>query len=196
MTRTASGAVLDRALEALDLTVEPETRSGLQRYIETVERWNRTMNLTALAGDALAQRLVAEPLWVARRLSPRGAYLDIGSGNGSPAFPWLLAADFTHAALVEARGRRAVFLRRLSHALRLPAVSIHAVRFDDFVPEGRMDWITLQGVRLTPDLWAKIARRVPGARIVWFSRRGEPPAAPSDTLEIPHSDRCAMVFQI
>ncbi len=196
MTRTAAGAVLDRVLDDLDVTVEPGTRSRLRQYIETVERWNRTMNLTALAGDALARRLVAEPLWVAQRVSPRGAYLDIGSGNGSPAVPWLLAADFTHAALVEARGRRAVFLRRLTRALQLPAVSVHAERFDDFAPVRPADWITLQGVRLTRDLWDRIAERLPGARIVWFSRPGEAPAPPSDTLEIPHSDRCAMVFRI
>ena len=58
------------------------------------------MNLTSLTGSTRIRRLVAEPLWVARQLSPTGRYLDIGSGNGSPAIPWHLACGFASATLV------------------------------------------------------------------------------------------------
>ena len=152
------------------------------------------MNLTSLEGFERALRLVAEPLWVARRLRPAGCYVDIGSGNGSPAVPWLILAGFQQAHLVEARKRKAVFLRQTVRKLDILEATVHPVRFDEFAPPARADWVTLQGVRLTSGLREQIASALPGARIVWLTQRLPPPTPPTECLEIPGSDRCALVF--
>lgn len=187
--------LLADALAAFRITVSPEVRRGLVGYIQMLVRWSRFMNLTAVGEHDLAQRLVAEPLWVARELSPGGRYVDIGSGNGSPAFPWLLTRSFQEADLVEARRRRAVFLRRTAHRLGLGAVAVHPVRFEEFEPSGPADWVTLQGVRLTADLKERIASVFPETRIVWFGGGAELPGGYATRLEIPNSDRCALVFR-
>ena len=196
MTR---GNSLASQLRELDLSVNKDTLAGLENYTRTLERWNRSINLTALEGGALVRHLVAEPLWVAAQLDPGGRYIDIGSGNGSPAIPWVLAHKFLRADLVESRRRRAVFLRELSRQLDLSVVQIHPVRFNEFLNEMAegVDWITLQGVRFTTDLWRDV-RSVSGpeTRIVWMTSDKSHSIVPSQTLKIPGSNRSALVFRI
>ena len=194
--------LLANQLHALDLNLDDAVIRGLGGYIRILEHWNRTINLTGLRGAELVRRLVAEPLWVAARLAPAGSYLDIGSGNGSPAIPWLLACGFDRADLVESRMRRAVFLRRTAAELGLGHAHVHCARFDEFLdgPDSEAvapGWVTLQGVRLTRELMDEIARAGGvGTRIVWLTKDPAPPLPPLETLQIPNSDRCAVVFQV
>ena len=192
---------MESQLRMLDLTLDEPTLGALRSYIHTLEHWNRSMNLTALEGVALARHLVVEPLWVAAQLAPGGRYIDIGSGNGSPAIPWLLARKFYRVDLVESRRRRAAFLRQLVAELKLATVHVHPMRFKEFLAEqsesdGATDWVTLQGVGFTPELRDEIlSMSGTNTRIVWLTRDPDPPMTPIETLEIPGSDRCAVVFR-
>ena len=178
-------------------TREPEL-AKLLRYIAELERWNRTINLTALEGAVLIRRLVVEPLWALEQLSPSGRYVDIGSGNGSPAVPWYICAAFVAAALVESRTRRATFLRQTSRQLGLEGVTVHRGRFEDVASELQpADWVTLQGVKLTPQLLDQLRPIAPHrTTAVWLTKDVEPPVSPSRVLEIPFSDRLALVFEL
>ena len=186
------------ALDELGVSLSPTELARLCSYVESLEHWNRRMNLTALEGDVLVRRLVAEPLWVAEQLKPGGRYLDVGSGNGSPGIPWQIHCAFNAAFLVEARQRRSVFLRHVAHSLGLGAVRVHAARVEECLSDlGPVDWITLQGLRLTLDLFETLSPACESdARIVWFSGGADPPIAPEETLRIPGTDRLAMVFRV
>ena len=169
----------------------------LLRYIAELERWNRTINLTALQDVALIRRLVVEPLWVLEQLSPSGRYIDIGSGNGSPAFPWHIRGGFVAVDLVEARMRRATFLRQITRHLGLESVTVHRGRFEDLAAELQpAHWVTLQGVKPTAELLEKIRTKAPQkTTVIWFTRAVQAPVSPASVLEIPFSDRRALVFR-
>ncbi len=183
-------------LRRLEISLPEETERLVAIYLGELDRWNRAMNLTSLAGSTRIRRLIAEPLWVARQLSPTGRYLDIGSGNGSPSIPWHLACGFASATLVEARRRRATFLQRLAGTLGLSEIVVKHGRFEQIAPALEPpDWVTLQGVRLEPELFGRIrsvARE--NTRLVWLTRSSESPAIPQTCLEVPCSDRLALVF--
>lgn len=188
---------LQEALDEFGVSASAFRRDRLCRYVESLEHWNRKMNLTALEGAELLRRLVVEPLWVATRLEPGGRYMDVGSGNGSPGIPWQIHCDFSAAFLIEARHRRAVFLRQVAHSLGLGAVRVHAARLEECASEAApVDWITLQGVRLTAEIFEILSSVCsPNARIVWLTRDRTAPVAADETLEIPGTDRLAMVFR-
>ena len=70
---------------------------SLDAYYRLLARWNRTINLTALSLDPLADealdRLFIEPLAAAPYIrealdvTPLSVWFDLGSGGGSPAIP-------------------------------------------------------------------------------------------------------------
>jgi len=170
-------------------------RRLLLGYLEVLDRWNRGMNLTSLGPDARVRRLVAEPLWVATQLRPAGHYLDIGTGNGSPAVPWCMHCGFSSCEFVESRARRAVFLEFLVRKLPLERCVVHTARFPEAQTALRPpDWVTLQGVRLDAALLRRIRSLNPDARVVWLSRGPALPEPPARRLQIPGSDREALVF--
>ena len=184
-------------LHTLEISLPEETERLLETYLRELDHWNRAMNLTSLTGPTRIRRLIAEPLWVARQLSPTGRYLDIGSGNGSPAIPWHLACGFASATLVEARRRRATFLRRLAATLGHSEIVVKQGRFEEVAPVlDPPDWVTLQGVRLEPELFERI-RSVAheNTRLVWLTRGAEGPEPAQACLEVPRSDRLALVFR-
>ena len=104
---------------SLGLELAPDALLKLARYCEELQRWSKRMNLTALAGRDLVQRLVVEPVWIASTLEVSGSVVDIGSGNGSPAIPFGICRALDALKMVESRLRRAAFLRHLIASLGL-----------------------------------------------------------------------------
>ena len=193
-----SGSTLEAQLTKFELQPSHAEFVKLLRYIAALERWNRTINLTALKGAALIRRLVVEPLWVLEQLSPSGRYIDIGSGNGSPAVPWYIRGGFLAADLVEARTRRATFLHQIARQLDLERITVHRGRYEDLGADLQPpNWVTLQGVRLTGQLLEQIRPKAPQTTTaIWFTKAAQPPASPARILEIPFSDRRALIFKL
>ena len=77
--------------------------------------------------------------------------IDIGSGGGSPAIPLRLALEGGSLLMVEARLRKAAFLREAVQRLQLEDTAVEAGRFEDLARlprlRGAFDLITLRGVR-------------------------------------------------
>ena len=114
-------ARLERRAKRVGLTVSVELAERLGAYVELLSRWNKRMNLTALdERDEAIDRLLIEPLVAVKYLPARSAaVLDIGSGGGSPAIPMKLAASGIALRMVEAKTRKAAFLREAIRQLNL-----------------------------------------------------------------------------
>jgi 16S rRNA (guanine527-N7)-methyltransferase len=153
--------------------------SKLVVYLELLAKWNAKMNLTAFdlarPTSAAIDRLIVEAVEAATfvRETDR-VMLDIGSGGGSPAFPFVLAiAHEMRAVLVEARARRSAFLREVARALDLRRVEVDTARFDarwKALGQGAADIVTFRAVRPDADLWAGILHVIHrGSRVIWFT---------------------------
>ena len=190
--------VLESELRKFEIDLPVAQTHLLVRYCEELVRWNKKINLTGLSGAELVRRLVVEPVWIGGQLNPEGTLADIGSGNGSPAIPLHIVSNFKSAHLIEARGRRAAFLRHLTTTLPLSHVFIHRGRFEEITSElGDIDWITLQGVALTGELFDTV-REIASAttNIVWMSSpQVKLPAEPQRTLRVPHGGTEVFVFR-
>jgi 16S rRNA (guanine527-N7)-methyltransferase len=163
-------------------------RFALAAYCDEVDRWNRRINLTGLTGADLVRRLVAEPVWIASQLPLAGSLTDIGSGNGSPAIPIQIVHPFETCRLIEARVKRAAFLRHLTARLNLCNVEVHRDRFEDIAPAlGKTDWITLQAVALSDKLIDSIRLIAgPTTTVVWITSPGTHGSLnPRRTLTVP-----------
>jgi 16S rRNA (guanine527-N7)-methyltransferase len=176
--------VVRRRCEAAGIGVSDELADGLAGYLTLLARWNRRINLTAfnldVPTDAAIDRLIVEAIAAARWV-PAGPLraVDIGSGGGSPAIPLKLARPALRLVLVEARTRKAAFLREAVRSLGLVDVRVEASRFEalcaaDVELYGAVDLVTVRAVRADPVLWAAVVRVLkPSGLILWFADVGQ-----------------------
>jgi len=112
------------------------------------------MNLTAVRDpESIVKRHFGEAVFLARQLSdrnllPTGAKVfDIGSGAGFPGIPLKIACPQIALTLVEAHGRKAVFLKEVLRATYLDS-EVKNVRAEVLAEtaSGSADVVTLRAV--------------------------------------------------
>ncbi|HJZ77222.1 MAG TPA: 16S rRNA (guanine(527)-N(7))-methyltransferase RsmG [Vicinamibacterales bacterium] len=140
--------------------VTPPALEAFETYFRLLARWNRAVNLTALSLDPLrdetVDRLFVEPIVAASHVVPAAGpasvtpvWLDLGSGGGSPAIPLKILWPDWLLTMVEARQRKAAFLREAVRVLGLSNAEVTNARFEDlsgFV--GQADLVTVRAVKL------------------------------------------------
>ena len=148
-----SRRIAGRALRA-GVEVDASLASALAEYLGLLHRWNRRMNLTALAeDDSGLDRLIVEPLVAAQQM-PLGVrwVVDIGSGGGSPAVPLKLAVPGLGLRMVESKTRKAAFLREVVRQLGLEDVVVETCRYEELLTRGELheaaDVVTVRAVRV------------------------------------------------
>ena len=181
--------MLSRAKRAR-LTVGASEIDQLEAYYHLLSRWNRKINLTALPLEPLCDdtvdRLLIEPLAVAVHVPDSLAvWFDLGSGGGSPAIPLKIVRPLLELTMVEARARKAAFLREVIRDLALPDSGVVNERFETL--EARTDLsgvaslVTVRAVRVDSSLLSVSVHLLSraGGRLLLLGR-GE--AAPQSVL--------------
>ena len=148
-------------------------------YVELLLRWNARMNLTALDDrDTGLDRLIVEPLVAVRHLPTRKAtVVDIGSGGGSPAIPLKLAAPDVSLLMVEAKTRKAAFLREAVRRLELERTSVETGRYEALLTRPELheahDVLTLRAVRIEARVLRGLQAFIkPGGELLLFRGGG------------------------
>lgn len=180
------------------MSLPREARQKLEMYVQELERWARTVNLTALKGVELVRRLVAEPAWIGSQLHMSGNLVDVGSGNGCPGIPLYVTCQLSRVDLIEARVRRAAFLRHIGALLGPNGIVVHRVRLEDLPrgPEGT-DWISLQAVDPSPKLVEVLQRLFPPTtHVVWITSKEKSPARGTSSVCVPDSNTVAWVSKL
>ena len=190
--------ILQEEFLRLGLSISPEIHEKLETYVRELEHWNRSINLTSLRGVNLVRRLVVEPGWIGTKLQMSGNLMDVGSGNGCPAVPLYLLCGLNRVDMVEARTRRAAFLRHIAKQLGASGMVIHKSRLENMkefsVP---VDWVTFQGVDPTPRFIKALGSLVPSTtRIVWITSQEMPAWRSASRISVPNSRTVAWVAQL
>jgi 16S rRNA (guanine527-N7)-methyltransferase len=167
MSESTFAAALRTRLRALDLSVSNVHVDAFERFYLMLARWNQRINLTALPLDAVPaaetlDRLFVEPVVACQLIADRSmTAIDVGSGAGSPAIILKIMRPAIQLVMVEARGRKAAFLRELVRTLGLrDGVHVEAVRFETLEPSEipRVDLVTLRAVRVDLELMQAVDR--------------------------------------
>lgn len=169
---------LSRRLTKAGVDASPDLLTDLAAYIELLAKWNKKINLTALLvfplSDEAVDRLIIEPVLAARRVGSRDRLvIDVGSGGGSPAIPFMLAAPNIRLVMVEVKVRKCAFLREALRQLSLDRGSVENCRLEELLARTDLhesaDIVTVRAVR--PDkklLNAMQAFLKPGGRLFMF----------------------------
>ncbi|WP_243324278.1 RsmG family class I SAM-dependent methyltransferase [Geothrix sp. SG200] len=138
----------------------------LGRYLELLERWNRTHALTSLAPSERREELLLDAsalLPFLEALPPGGRVADLGTGMGCPAVVLALARPDLEVLAVDASAKKLAFVRQVALELPLPNLRPVHGRLEDLSP-------------LEADLGTAKALGSLGQLTAWWDRHGKPDA--------------------
>lgn len=150
----------------------------LNRYLDLLDRWNRTHALTALPPAARREELLLDAAALLPFLAPLPAgarVADLGTGMGSPAVVLALARPDLTLLGVDASAKKLAFVRQV--ALELPVSNLLPVH-------GRLEQLP----PLEADLGVAKALGSLDQLAGWWARHGRP-GAPFLALKGPEWDR-------
>jgi 16S rRNA (guanine527-N7)-methyltransferase len=142
----------------VNVPLESEHGEKIAAYLHLLERWNHSVNLTALPlegfPDPTLNRLVGEPLAATALAPATGRWFDLGSGGGSPAIPIKVMRPGLWLTMVEARERKSAFLREVVRVLELPEARVMTARFGDMTAtiQELAHLVTIRAVKVDDEL--------------------------------------------
>jgi 16S rRNA (guanine527-N7)-methyltransferase len=148
---------------ALPFALTQDVSHRLWAHYRELARWSPRLSLIG-AGTAadIVRRHYAESLLALPLLDGVRSVLDIGSGAGFPGLVLAAARPDLEVTLLEARHRKAVFLRSAARRASLSCSVLNA-RLDGFLPAETptsFDAITVRAVRLEAVEWAAATARL------------------------------------
>jgi len=171
-------AALEATCRALDLAATETQIVALVRYLELLERWNATYNLTAVRDPAemrvqhLADCLaVITPL---RRQLAQGRLLDVGSGGGLPGVVVAVMLPAVDVTCVDSVGKKAAFIRQAAGTLNLPNLRAVHSRIEN-LREPSFDVVTARAFASLAHFIALTRPCLLDASGVWLAMKGRTP---------------------
>ena len=136
---TANAKRLSQACDTLCLQAAEQQIGQLQQYIEQLQRWNRSYNLTAIRDpdQMLTQHIfdclavvgpVKQALAVRENQGP--TILDVGSGAGLPGVVLAIMLPAAQVTCVDAVEKKMTFVRQMRGVLGLPNLSATHARVE------------------------------------------------------------------
>lgn len=160
--------LLERGLRALGAAPAADASERLLRYLALLEKWNRTINLTAIREpERMVTQHLLDSLSVLPQLEAREHCLaDIGTGAGLPGIPLAIARPELQVTLVEPNQKKVAFLRQAKLELGLVNVEVLGQRVED-VPAAGYDVVISRAFADLPD-FVRVGERLvaPHGRLV------------------------------
>ena len=125
--------------EGLGFVLSDGALVALSSYLALLVKWNRVMNLVGPSDwEDILSSLVIDSLYLAEfiqtlPLPEHPECRDLGAGAGLPGLPLRMIWQKGNYTLVEAREKRALFLRSCLAAAPLPGVSVYHGRAEAFM---------------------------------------------------------------
>jgi len=168
---------LDTVFAALGLEPSAAQADALDRYLDLLERWNATYNLTAVRDRAamvtqhLADCLAVVP--AVQRFRGGGRLIDVGSGGGLPGVVIAVMLPGWDVSCVDAVAKKAAFVRQVAGALRLP--NLHALHGRvEALREPAFDLITARAFANLAE-FARLTRPLLAPGGAWLAMKGKRP---------------------
>jgi 16S rRNA (guanine527-N7)-methyltransferase len=123
-------------LKLSDLQVEQ-----LVNYVELLDKWNKTYNLTSIRNphDMIVKHIM-DSLMVGPLLEGK-RFIDVGTGPGLPGIPLAIAYPDKEFTLLDSLGKRITFLKQVVYQLGLKNVAPIQSRVEQFHPELPLDGV-------------------------------------------------------
>jgi 16S rRNA (guanine527-N7)-methyltransferase len=174
-------------VDAMGFAFAGDVYPVLSDYLGLLAKWNRTTNLTGLRDPLdILRFLVVDSLYLADYLAglplpPAPFCADLGAGAGLPGLPLRMLRAEGDYVLVEAREKRALFMRAFLAAHPLPGTRVYHGRAEVFLRgPARPDLIVGRAFMPPDKLLAFVGNHAPETGICILFTRGRPAEKTTD----------------
>ena len=167
--------LLTQSLDNLNIKLIDTQQQQLLAYIELLEKWNRTFNLTAIRKKSLMlSRHIVDSLSIAQFLSGKNI-LDVGSGAGLPGIPLAIARPDLNITMTDCNGKKTRFMTQATISLKLTNTKVVHSRIESWYPDGLFDVITSRAFSSMVDMIKK-SKHLIASEGCWLAMKGTYPA--------------------
>ena len=137
--------MLREKLQALiaqtDLELTQVQFEQLIQYVELLDKWNKTYNLTSVRDpNEMLVKHILDSLVVGKLLKGN-RFIDVGTGPGLPGIPLAILFPERNFVLLDSLGKRITFLRQVIYQLKLTNVEPMQARVEAYTPETYFDGV-------------------------------------------------------
>ncbi len=142
MTTSKADTLLLQGVKDLGASIDSSQLDLLTRYLDELQLWNKTYNLTAIRErDQMVIRHVLDSLAIVPFISGE-RLLDVGSGAGLPGIPSAIMQPELEVTLLDSNGKKTRFMRHACRTLGLENTTVVDARIETWQPDIRFDVIT------------------------------------------------------
>lgn len=149
----------DIGLSQLNLNLSAEKKSQLIVYLQLLQKWNKTYNLTAITDfEKMISHHLLDSLSIAPYLTGENI-VDVGSGAGLPGIPLAIFFAEKKFTLIDSVGKKTRFMSHAARELGLENVQIFNGRAEEYPTQHGFDTMMARAVASIDEL-IKIAEHL------------------------------------
>jgi 16S rRNA (guanine527-N7)-methyltransferase len=128
-------------LKKLGCSPDEAQLAKLKQYVDLLNRWNKTYNLTSVRDPKDMIPLHVFDSLVVADLIKGDSCLDVGSGGGLPTIPLAIMQPQRQFTALDTNGKKTRFIQQAVIELGLKNVSVEHVRVENWKPKESFDAI-------------------------------------------------------
>ena len=183
MSQSDLNEILSKGLRQLNLaqSLDEKQQSSLIKYVELLDKWNKTYNLTAVRKpDQMVTRHLLDSLSICPYI--RGKHiLDVGTGAGLPGIPLAIVFPEKQFTLLDSNNKKTRFVTQAVSELELPNVDVVQSRVENFQFPELFDTITSRAYSAIGEM-VKQTSHLLASGGVFLAMKGANPIAEIDEM--------------
>ena len=175
--------ILSKGLSQLSLAkpLDDKQQNTLIKYVELLNKWNKTYNLTAVRQpEQMVTRHLLDSLSICPYLRGKRV-LDVGTGAGLPGIPLAVVFPERHFTLLDSNNKKTRFVVQAVSELELPNVDVVQSRVEEFESAELFDTIITRAYSVIGDMVEQTAHLL-ASDGVFLAMKGVNPVAEIDAL--------------
>jgi 16S rRNA (guanine527-N7)-methyltransferase len=134
-----SSQLLASGVQQLNIHADNEQLSLFMKYVQLLQKWNQTYNLTAIEDtDEIISKHILDSLSVAEYLQGKNI-IDVGSGAGLPGIPLAILCKNKQFTLLDCNAKKTRFIQQATIDIGLKNIQIIQQRVENYQPLNRSE---------------------------------------------------------
>jgi len=134
-----SSQLLASGVQQLNIHADNEQLSLFMKYVQLLQKWNQTYNLTAIEDtDEIISKHILDSLSVAEYLQGK-KIIDVGSGAGLPGIPLAILCKNKQFTLLDCNAKKTRFIQQATIGLGLKNIQVIQQRVENYQPHNCLE---------------------------------------------------------